>query len=128
MTAVQLPYSNPSFYDDIQFSLKVKKLNIFSDVLAEGEPELEQVVDSVDVLMTATYNDGSNIFTASQQFGPGLPYPTSEEGFASYSSLTESQIVSWIEQQDSYNGYKNCLALNLAEQVARAYEPGLPWD
>lgn len=127
-TVINLPYNNPDFFDDIQFSIEVKKLNIFSDILLEGEPELDGVVQSVDVEITATYDNDGETIIAQQSFAPGLPYPTDENGFTSYAQLTESQIISWLKEQESYNGYKNCLALNLQEQITRLSEPDLPWN
>lgn len=127
-TTVKLPYNNPDFFNDIQFSIEVKKLNIFSDILLEEEPELDGVVQSVDILFTATYDNNGETLMAQQQFSPGLPYPTTENGFTSYSSLTESQIISWLQQQESYDGYKNCLAIQLEEQVLKTSEPVLPWN
>ena len=126
--SIKLPYNNPDFFDDIQFSIEVKKLNIFSDILLEGEPELNGVVQSADIVFTATYDNNGKTITVQQSFTPGLPYPTTENGFTSYSELTESQIISWLEEQESYDGYKNCLALQLQEQVTRSSEPDLPWN
>lgn len=127
-TVIKLPYNNPDFFDDIQFSIEVKKLNIFSDILLEGELELDGVVQSVDVVITATYDNNGEPVTTQQSFSPGLPYPTEENGFTSYSQLTEAQIISWLKEQESYDGYKNCLALQLQEQVTRSSEPDLPWN
>lgn len=127
-TVIKLPYNNPHFFDDIQFSIEVKKLNIFSDILLEGEPVLDGVVQSVDILFTAIYDNNGKTITTRQSFTPGLPYPTTENGFTFYSQLTESQIISWLEQQESYDGYKNCLALQIHEQVTKSSEPALPWN
>lgn len=127
-TVINLPYNNPDFFDDIQFSIKVTKLNIFSDILQEEEIELDGVVQSADVVITATYDNDGETIIAQQNFTPGLPYPTDENGFTSYAQLTESQIISWLEEQESYDGYKNCLALRLQEQVTRPSEPDLPWN
>lgn len=127
-SSIKLPYNNPDFFDNIQFSIEVKKLNIFSDILFEGEPVLDGVIQSVDVVITATYDSDGKTITTQQSFAPGLPYPTMENGFTSYSELTEDQIISWIEEQESYDGYKNCLALQLQEQLVVLSEPELPWN
>lgn len=125
--SVQLQYRNPDFFDDIVFTISVQKLVPFSGILAEGEPVLESVVASVQAVYKAVYSDGENTFSAVHNCEPGLPYPASADGFTDYSSLTEAQIIQWLEQQPSYAFYQNSLALTIEEMVTKEAEPGLPW-
>lgn len=122
-----LQYKNPSYFDDIEFSATVEKLDIFDGILSEGEPDLSNVVNSVTVRYSASYSDGDNEYVAFSTFSPGLPYPATSDEFIDYSTLTEAQIISWLEQQPSDEAYKHSLALAIDEQVSARTELALPW-
>ena len=125
--SVQLQYRNPDLFDDIEFTISVRKLVPFSGILAEGEPVLDNVVSTVQAEYKAVYSDGEETFTAVHHCDAGLPYPASADGFIDYSSLTEAQIIQWLEQQPSYAFYQNSLALTIEEMVNKEAEPALPW-
>ena len=112
-----LQYNNPSFYDDINFTINIENLNLFDGILDEDDPNLENVVNSVNATYIASYSNGNKHYQAIHSFSPGLPYPESSDNFTDYSSLTESQIIAWLEQQPSDATYKHSLALSIEEQV-----------
>jgi len=122
-----LNYNNPAFYADIEFSIKVAGLVPFNDPLQEGEPVLDGVVTAVDAEYKAEYFDGENTYVCTSLFQPGLPYPASSEGFIDYADLTEEQIISWLQQQPSFESYKHSLALGIEEQVNGNTGLALPW-
>jgi len=119
--------NNPSFYDDINFTINIENLNLFNGTLGEDDPNLENVVNSVNATYIASYSNGDKHYEAVNSFSPGLPYPESSDNYTDYSSLTESQIIAWLEQQPSDATYKHSLALSIEEQVNAKPELALPW-
>jgi|TARA_B100000902_G_C26575406_1_gene558537 hypothetical protein len=119
--------NNPSFYDDINFTINIENLNLFNGTLGEDDPNLENVVNSVNATYIASYSNGDKHYEAVKSFSPGLPYPESSDNYTDYSSLTESQIIAWLEQQPSDATYKHSLALSIEEQVNAKPELALPW-
>lgn len=91
------------------------------------KPELDNVVNAVSALYSAKYTLGDNTFVALHEAQPGLPYPTTSEGFTVYEELAKEQVIEWLEQQPSYAFYQNSLALSIEEQINKAAEPALPW-
>jgi hypothetical protein len=103
----------------IVYTISVNGLRVVS------EDGLTDVVKEVDVQMTGTDSGSSFALPFTVPLGPADP-----DNFTAFGTLTEAELVSWVEAQtDVLTPYKAHIAMVVEKEVAKAALTAkpLPW-
>lgn len=98
---------------------------VIRDALVTTQGDLTNVIKEVNIEITGKDGECQFSLPTTIQFGPANP-----EDFTPFNELTQEQLLSWIESQESLESVKAHIALVVAKEVEKASleQKPLPWQ